>query len=90
MAENSAKVANMARILAIVHIIVGFLLICFGIADRVVEYFYTGYGCYGIWIGVWVSRVCVYSLTLVQSNYIPKRAIDVNPNEKVDFQFEVV
>ena len=50
----------MARILAIVHIIVGFLLICFGIADRAVEYFWTGYGCYGIWIGVWVScaRVC--------------------------------
>ena len=60
MAENSAKVANMARILTIVHIIVGFLLVCFGIADRVVEYFFTGYGCYGIWIGVWVSLACAY------------------------------
>ena len=60
MAENSAKVANMAMILAIVHIIVGFLLVCFGIADLVVQYFYTGYGCYGIWIGVWVSCACVY------------------------------
>ena len=60
MADNSGKVANMARILAIVHIIVGFLLICFGIADRAVEYFWTGYGCYGIWIGVWVSTACVY------------------------------
>ena len=55
MAENSAKVANMARNLAIVHIIVGFLLICFGIADRVVECFWTGYGGYGIWMGIWVS-----------------------------------
>ena len=55
MAENSAKVANMARNLAIVHIIVGFLLICFGIADRAVEYFWTGYGGYGIWMGIWVS-----------------------------------
>ena len=60
MADNSGKVANMARILAIVHIIVGFLLICFGIADRAVEYFWTGYGCYGIWIGVWVSNACFY------------------------------
>ena len=67
MAENSAKVAKMARILAILHIIVGFLLICFGIADCVVGYFYTGYGYYGIWTGVLVSRVCVYSLTLIQS-----------------------
>ena len=58
MADNAGKVANMARILAIVHIIVGFLLICFGIADRAVEYFWTGYGCYGIWIGVWVSNAC--------------------------------
>ena len=61
MAENSAKVAKMARILAIAHITVGFLLICFGIADSAVEYFYTGYVGYGIWIGVWVS----YSLTLM-------------------------
>lgn len=57
MADYSAKVANMARILAIVHIIVGSLLICFGIADRAVEYFWTGYGCYGIWMGVWVSML---------------------------------
>lgn len=60
MADNSGNVANMARILAIVHIIVGFLLICFGIADRAVEYFWTGYGCYGIWTGVWVSNACFY------------------------------
>ena len=60
MAETSTKAANMARILAIVHIIVGFLLFCFGIGDLAVQYFYTGYGCYGIWIGVWVSCVHVY------------------------------
>ena len=35
---DSVKLANMVRLLAIVHIIVGFLLICFGIADRLVEY----------------------------------------------------
>ena len=55
MADSSAKAANMARILAIVHIIVGFLLFCFGIADLVVDYFYTGFVGFGIWIGVWVS-----------------------------------
>ena len=47
----------MGRILSIVHIIIGFLLFCFGIADLVVAYFFTGYGAYGIWIGIWVSTV---------------------------------
>ena len=56
MADGAVKAANMARVLAIVHIIVGFLLFCFGIADRVVELFWTGYGYFGIWIGIWVSR----------------------------------
>ena len=50
--------ASMGRILAIVHIIIGFLLFCFGIADRVLEYSFTGYVGFGIWIGIWVSRVC--------------------------------
>ena len=60
MADNAGRVTNMARILAIVHIIVGSLLICFGIADRAVGYLFTGYIGFGIWIGVWVSRACVY------------------------------
>ncbi len=61
MADNSSKAANMARVLAIVHIIVGLLLFCFGIADAAVEYFWTGYGYFGIWIGVWVSIVYDFS-----------------------------
>ncbi len=56
MADNSAKVVKMARILAILHIIVGVLLICFGIADRTVNNkLWPGGFCFGIWIGVWVS-----------------------------------
>ena len=57
MADTAAKAAKMARILAIVHIIVGFLLFCFGIADLVVGYFSTRWACagFGIWIGMWVS-----------------------------------
>ena len=62
MADTSAKAAQMARILAIVHIIVGFLLICFGIAERLVDYFFTGDIGFGIWIGFWVSCACVFSL----------------------------
>ncbi|KAJ7376823.1 hypothetical protein OS493_032289 [Desmophyllum pertusum] len=54
MVDNSAKIANMARMLAITHIIVGFLLFCFGIADLAVPYFWTGYGAFGIWIGAWM------------------------------------
>lgn len=52
MADTEAKAVNIARTLALVHVIVGFLLFCFGIADLVVYYFWTGYGCFGIWIGV--------------------------------------
>ncbi len=58
MADDSPKAANMARVLSIVHIIVGFLLVCFGIADAAVGYFWTGYVGFGIWIGVWVSFAC--------------------------------
>ena len=59
MADNAGRVANMARILAIGHIIVGSLIICFGIADRAMQNSDTGHVGYGIWIGVWVSCACV-------------------------------
>ena len=57
MADYSTNVATMARLLAIAHIVVGTLLICFGIADRLVQYYdaWTGYGFFGVWIGIWVS-----------------------------------
>ena len=64
MADKSENVVKMARFLAIVHIIVGFLLISFGIADGVTSFlyysynFWTGYVFFGIWIGVWVSCLC--------------------------------
>ena len=47
----------MARILATIHIILGSFLVFFGIAERDVDYFWTGHGYFGIWIGVWVSFV---------------------------------
>lgn len=43
-----------ARLIAIGHIVVGILLIVFGIVDRVEGYFWTGEGCFGIWCGVWM------------------------------------
>ena len=57
----SKAVLSMIRVLAIFHIVVGALLIIFGIADGVTavlgyEYmFIAGYGFYGVWIGTWVS-----------------------------------
>ena len=56
MADNSVKATNSARILAIVHFIVGFLLVCFGVADYVVGT-WTGIIGMGIWTGIWVSRI---------------------------------
>ena len=88
MAENSTKAANMARILAIAHIIVGFLLFCFGIADLAVEYFWTGSGCYGIWIGVWVSCACVYFHDAYGIfNFIPKRVLMFKLTKRWIFNF---
>ena len=62
MADISENVVKMARFLAIAHIIVGFLLIIFGIADGVTSFlysnFWTGHIFFGIWIGVWVSCLC--------------------------------
>ncbi|KAL9961019.1 hypothetical protein ACROYT_G029898, partial [Oculina patagonica] len=53
--ENSAKVANMARILAIVHIIVGCLLLCLGFIERFpYGLLWTSWLGLGIWIGAWV------------------------------------
>ena len=60
MAEDSAKAAKMARFLAITQILTGFLLLCFGIADRLVPGGITGYGYFGVWIGIWVSNKVVY------------------------------
>ena len=49
----------MARVLAIFHIVVGALLIIFGIADGVTSFdadaFWTGQIFFGVWIGTWVS-----------------------------------
>jgi len=56
MADNAGNAADMARILANVHIIVGFILFCFGVADRAIQNTETGFG---IWMGVWVSCACV-------------------------------
>ena len=60
MADNAGRVATMAGILSIMHIIVGSLLICFGIADSAVGFYDTGHIGYGIWIGVWVSCACAH------------------------------
>ena len=60
----SNGVVSMVRALAITHIVVGALLIIFGIVDGVTavlgdEYmFIAGYGFYGVWIGTWVSVLC--------------------------------
>ena len=61
MADNSAKDVNIARNLAITYLIVGFLLFCFGIADRAIGHFWTGYVCFGVWAGAWVSSDCCVS-----------------------------
>ena len=56
MAESAAKLTK-ARILAIAQLIVGFLLICFGIGERDVEELVTHNISGGILAGVWVSRI---------------------------------
>ena len=59
MAEGSRTAVRMARSLAIAHIVVGSLLIIFGIADSAIEIssgdFGLGYVFFGVWIGALVS-----------------------------------
>ena len=61
MADHSITVARMARLLSIAHIIVGVLLLGFGIADGVMTTsyhysdFWSGHVYFGVWIGIWVS-----------------------------------
>jgi len=56
----SNTVVSMVRVLAITHIVVGALLIIFGIADGVTavrgrdRLFLAGYSFYGVWIGIWM------------------------------------
>lgn len=45
---------KIARLVALAHIVVGILLLIFGIVDRVEGYFWTGEGCFGIWCGIWM------------------------------------
>ena len=57
MAQFSATVAKMARLLAITQILTGILLFSFGIVDRYVPGGFTGYVYFGVWIGIWVSNI---------------------------------
>ena len=66
----------MVRVLAIIHIVVGALLIIFGIADRVTavlghdSMFKAGYVFYGVWIGTWVRVRC-------RSNFRFREAVNI-------------
>ena len=68
MADNSRIVVTMARCLAIGHIIIGFMLLCFGIADGATtdlyDYyeFWVGSVYFGVWIGLWVGDHRISSL----------------------------
>ncbi|XP_058955032.2 uncharacterized protein [Pocillopora verrucosa] len=55
MADSSAQATSVARFLAIAHIFLGFVLVCFGIADYVTRDFFTGLICFGIWTGLWMG-----------------------------------
>ena len=60
----SKAVVSRVRVLSITHILVGALLIIFGIADGVTavlgddDMFIAGYVFCGVWIGTWVSVLC--------------------------------
>lgn len=55
MADNAAKVTN-ARSLAITQLSVGFLLLCFGIGEQVLEELVKRDIYFGIWAGIWVGK----------------------------------
>ena len=56
MADNITKVTKL-RNLAITHLIVGFLLFCFSVAEQVVVDYWTKVSYFGIWNGILVSTI---------------------------------
>ena len=60
MADNVAKVTQ-ARNFAIAQLIVGFLLFCFGIGEQAMAKVFSQRIHFGIWAGIWVSRIGVLS-----------------------------
>lgn len=52
MADNTEAAVKMTRILASAHIVVGVLLICFGIVDAVFWLSYPAISaiCFGVWV----------------------------------------
>lgn len=60
MADTSASFAKMATFVAIFQITTGVLLFFFGIGDLNASFkkdVGPGSVCYGIWIGIWVSKI---------------------------------
>ena len=60
MADNAANVTD-ARKLAITQLIVGSLLLCFGIGEQALKELGTRATYFGIWAGILVSRSCKLS-----------------------------
>ncbi|KAK2548969.1 hypothetical protein P5673_030717 [Acropora cervicornis] len=66
----SRRTVSMVRVLAILHIVVGALLIIFGVADGVTSLtnshrltFWTGFIFFGVWIGIWAGVFMCCSIT---------------------------
>ena len=57
MAVKLTKTITTARVLVVNHVIVGFLLVCFGIREYVLETPTVCFMYMGIWTGIWVSRI---------------------------------
>ena len=55
MADVSVNISLIGRILAVTHIIIGFILFGTGITDVSMQGTGLGYIGFGIWIGIWVS-----------------------------------
>ena len=48
----------LTRLLAFLQCVVGFLMVVFGIVDKVENDLFTSKATFGIWIGLWVSKQC--------------------------------
>ncbi|XP_044181687.1 uncharacterized protein LOC114969462 [Acropora millepora] len=76
----SSRTVSMVRVLAIFHIVVGALLIIFGIADSVTSLtnshrltFWTGFIFFGVWIGTWMCIAGAQGILGSTSQTTPSR-----------------
>lgn len=80
--DNSARVTDNARCIAVLHVIVGFLLVCFGIADSFAGSWAGNIGM-GIWTGMLVSQMLLSDICCLFKDAKMKRRYSLRKKKSI-------